>query len=660
MTIGIRKANRTERIYLGLLLALVAGFAFYFSLYTIGRHHAMGTSSFDLGIFDQLVWNVAHGHGLVYTLEAVTNRWLVHQEPILYLVALPYLLIPRAETLLVVQALAIAASGIPLYLLVKRWAGGRAWVGLLIVLVYFLSPALEGVVISDFHEVALAPLFLLWALYCIEERRLVWATLALLMALACKEDVALTVGAVGFATLLRRKDLRVYGAVVGVVGTAIYLLTWLAVPVRTAAVRDMFLIRYPEWFWPPSRLLATLWSQPGVVLAQMFSSTKRTYLIELFVQFGFLPLLSPAMTLMALPTLVINLFSTVPTQELCDRWHYHATVAPFLAAASGMVIGFALRRARDSRLWKALAALAIALLVAGSGLGHYLYGYTPLAADFAFPRGGSHYSVVLQARSLISPDASVSAQSALVPHLSGREVIYEYPRGAESAEVIALDLSAPYYTLPNTAEYEASIERLFADPSLGLIFARDGVLVFERGVASTAALDDGFYTYMVRSAPDEHAVPLSITFGALELAGVDFQLLRRGRIEGTLYWRALEGVPSTLRPAIALGRADGELIAIHRQDLPFRHATRERRAGEVYRLRTGVTVLGERCGGGWVYYAGVWDEGAGAWLEPQVGGLDGSILDVTVDGRETYWVPLLVVENCWGHLSLRQSPRDIR
>ncbi|MCX7681069.1 MAG: DUF2079 domain-containing protein [Anaerolineae bacterium] len=651
-------SQRVARVYLWAVIALAAGFAVYFSIYSIERHHALRSSAFDLGIFDQLMWNLTHGRGLVYTLESVTNRWLVHQEPILYLIALPYLLLPRAETLLVIQALSVAASGIPLYLLARRWAGHRGWAGLLIVVAYFMSPSLEGVVVSDFHEVAPAPLFLLLALYWIEERRLGWGTAALVMALACKEDVALTVGAVGFAVALRRKDLRLYGLAVGVIGSAVYLTTLFFASSRLAAVQNLFMWRFPEWAWPPLRLLNTMWSDPLLVLSHIFSPTKLTYIAWLLIPFGLLPLLSPALLLMALPTVGINLFSTFPTHYAYDNWHYNATVAPFLAAGCGMVIGFALRRAHDSRLWKLGAALAITLLGAGSSLGHYLYGYTPLAADFSFPKGGEHYRVVRAAAALIPPEASVSAQSALVPHLSGREVIYEYPRGTESAEVIALDLSAPYYTLPNTAEYEASIERLFADPSLGLVFARDGVLVFQRDMPTTAALDDGFYTYMVREAPDADVVPLSISFGALELAGARFQLLRRGRIEGTLYWRVTGEATPALRPAIALGRAGGELVAIHLQDLPFRHKEWGWQEEKVYRLHTGVTVGDGPCGTSWVYYASVWDESNGLWLEPEVEGTRSTVERIIVDGREIPWVPLLTVKSCWGHLSIPGAPGD--
>lgn len=654
------KSQRTELIYLWTVIALAAGFAIYFSIYSVARHQALRSSAFDLGIFDQLMWNLTHGRGLVYTLESVTNRWLVHQEPILYLIALPYLLLPRAETLLVIQALSVAASGIPLYLLVRRWADGRGWLGLLVVAVYFMSPALEGVVISDFHEVAPAPLFLLWALYWLEERRVVWGTVALVMALACKEDVALTVSAVGLATALRSKELRLYGVVVGVISGAVYLVTLLFASSRLAAVQNLFMWRFPEWAWPPSRLLITMGSDPQLVLSHIFSPTKITYMAWLLIPFGLLPLLSPALLLMALPTVGVNLFSTFPTHYAYDSWHYNATVAPFFAAGCGMVIGFALRHAQNSRLWKLGTAFAIALVGAGSGLGHYLYGYTPLAADFSFPRGGQHYRVVLEAVSLIPPEASVSAQSALVPHLSRREVIYEYPRGAESADVVALDLSAPYYTLSNTAEYEASIERLFADPSLGLIFARDGILVFRRHVPTTAMLDDGFYTYMVRDVPDAKATPFSVSFGVLELAGARFQLLRRGRIEGTLYWRAVGEISPALRPAIALGRAGGELVAIHLQDLPFRHMERGWQQGKLYRLHTGVTAWGGLCGERWVYYAGVWDEGRRAWLEPEIGEAGRAVERIMVEGRETYWVPLITVESCLGHLSVHRMPEDVR
>src|SRR5260370_41378517 len=106
---------------------LVAGLAFtYFVLYSVLsvlRHVTYHSFGPDLGIFDQVFWNTTRGRFLESTMslvQAQPHSYLAdHFSPVYLLLMPPYLLIPRPETLLVIQTLFLALGVWPLYLLTR-------------------------------------------------------------------------------------------------------------------------------------------------------------------------------------------------------------------------------------------------------------------------------------------------------------------------------------------------------------------------------------------------------------------------------------------------------------------------------------------------------------------------------------------------------------
>ena len=106
---------------------LVAGLASaYFLLYSVLsvlRHLTYHSFGPDLGIFDQVFWNTTQGRFFESTMslvQAQPHSYLADHFSPVYLLLMPaYALIPRPETLLVIQTLALALGAWPVYLLAK-------------------------------------------------------------------------------------------------------------------------------------------------------------------------------------------------------------------------------------------------------------------------------------------------------------------------------------------------------------------------------------------------------------------------------------------------------------------------------------------------------------------------------------------------------------
>lgn len=186
-------------------------------------HQRMITSSYDLGIFDQVVRSYAEGHLPVSEVKGQDFPVLGdHFSPILALVAPFYWVWRGAETLLVVQAALLAVSVVPLTLWTRRTLGGPA--GAVIGACYGLSWGIASAVGYDFHEVAFAVPLLAFSLTALGNDRLSAAAYWALPLLLVKEDLGLTVLVIGLVIAWRGdRRLGMFTVAAGVAAAALAL-----------------------------------------------------------------------------------------------------------------------------------------------------------------------------------------------------------------------------------------------------------------------------------------------------------------------------------------------------------------------------------------------------------------------------------------------------
>ena len=83
---------RKQTLPTAVLLLLVCLYATIFGVLAARAYPAHETGAFDLGVYDQALWNAAQGRGLSLTLvpHLGPTRFAIHVEPILFGVALFY------------------------------------------------------------------------------------------------------------------------------------------------------------------------------------------------------------------------------------------------------------------------------------------------------------------------------------------------------------------------------------------------------------------------------------------------------------------------------------------------------------------------------------------------------------------------------------------
>ncbi len=124
------------------VLALAIGvFAIVFGRLVVLRHERFGTFDFDLGIYDQAVWLLAHGHGFdtVRGLGVFGN----HVNLAFYLLVPFYWLGAGPNFLNLVMVAAVAASAVPVFRLGRHWLTDE-WHALVPALALALLVGLRG------------------------------------------------------------------------------------------------------------------------------------------------------------------------------------------------------------------------------------------------------------------------------------------------------------------------------------------------------------------------------------------------------------------------------------------------------------------------------------------------------------------------------------
>lgn len=595
--------GRTARVALALVAALALAFAAFFIVDQSLLHAAFATHAEDLGIMDQALWNTTNPHGrfLHQTIcdpigdtncLGDVSRTAIHFEPILLLISPIYAALASPLTLLVIQALIVAAGAFPAYWIASRRLRSPL-AGVAFAALYLAFPALQSAVASDFHAVTLSAAFVMFALYFMLARNNLGLWIACLLAMATKEEVPLLVMMIGLSVALLQRRWRLG---LGLAGVALaYLgLAEFVIHLSSPLGHSSTTLRY-------SYLTHT--SPQAILQHYLFAHDRIDYLRKLLSPTAYLALLSPLTLLIAAPELAINMLSADPLMH-SGNYQYNADIVPVIVFAAiesvallgavatwagNHVVGLGGRRRVALPGWEgprialtfARIVMAAAVLLALGVSFHEVRrsGATPLTWGFHWPRVTEHAQLANTFVAMIPPDASVSAQSDLVPHLSQRRFVYLFPDHAADAEYVLLDVTGNVFPLQDTpGAYLTRVRDLLAGGAYHVAAAQDGYLLLQRGAGNGPPPAPGdpyglpatFYSFTQAQAAPAH--PLAVRFGpSLELVGYDVWPkrdinLNMMPLEVTTYWRVTGPIAAGTAPAIALLPPGGAATLV--TDLP--------------------------------------------------------------------------------------------
>lgn len=324
----------------------------------------------DTGTFAQAILNA--GSGFTDSLEG-GSHFRYHFSPIIA-VLWPLLAITRSPlSLQFAQVVLIALAAVPLYAIVKNYAG-EAW-ALRCAILALIYPPLLANAFAEFHELAFYPVLALALIWAADRARWLWFSAAAILLVLIREDacvdlffIGIALAVIGFARgrtlergLLRGEPieperLAVAGIALALLSAAALAVYALVILPRVGPWAPSHFYRYPFANGPLQTALA-VFTHPLALLRAVATRGRLTYLLEAFVPLALLPLFT-RWAWLALPAFAGILLSSDESVWRMGM-HYVLLWAPWLLLAAS----YALVRLRSIAWWRMAIALCIIFLV---------------------------------------------------------------------------------------------------------------------------------------------------------------------------------------------------------------------------------------------------------------------------------------------------------
>ncbi len=535
---------------------LILGYTAFFTTQLLLHYYSFGSRALDLGNMGQTIWNNSQGNFFHQTNQpGATNRLSLHVEPILIPISWLYYLYPGSEILFLFQSLVVALGAIPVFAL-ARFKLNHDGLALLFALVYLMFPAIEAATLLDFHAVTLSPTFLLAAFYYLERQQPKRFAIFAMLAVACKEDMTLLVLMFGFWSLDFRFWIKGWQSKIqnpkskiGLVTIALCLgWTFLAVfviPRTFAGTENIHWGRYHHLGDTPLNIVINFFRQPHLFWQHLNEVNALNYVRLLLTPTAFTALLNPPTLLLALPSLGVNLLSNFPPMQRVNSLIYAAPLVPTVLISSI----YGVKRINDlatNHLRPSLARSfqwAVGFLILTTTLiYHAQYGYLPGGGQFrGWEKITAHDRQSAQLFSKIPPQAKLSAQDRLNPHVSQRETLYIFDR-VDDADHIVLDVSEDAWPLHPVALRDKVTDFLRGD--FGVLVAFDGYLLLAKNRPDLPqTLPNAFFDFARARQPLKPQFVTHLTFDdKLQLLGYDLDLGAHEELLPvvTLYWQTLK------------------------------------------------------------------------------------------------------------------------
>ena len=505
-------------------LTLTAIFFVFMSVFSLHRYYSF-YASYDHGLFDQVFWNNLHGHFFQSSLtSANSSSAIFNQETptvsyihlgqhfvIDFLLWLPiYALFPSGATLVVLQVALITAAGLVLYALARHYLPSR--LAVFITAGFYGANAVIGPTFANFYEQCQIPLFVFSLFLALEKRRwwVFWLFVAL--TLGVREDAGFIVFSVGVYLILSRRYPRI--------GLALCLLSVSYVAIVTNAIMPLFShdnsriylsSRFGQYGVgdDPSTLdvIRGILTHPKeLVLSLLTPFDKRVrYFSGQWLPLAYIPVLSAsAWILSGFP--LLELLLQQGESPLAISIRYALTVVPGLFY--GTILWWSQHPERFKpgfrRFWIGCITLSILFSIVSSPnrVFYFLFpdSYRPLVY-ISLGRQWEHVGHIRALMQAIPRDASVSATTYLIPHLSGRRGIIRLPvLKLQDDQKQVVEVEYALADLWQLQKYQAAfkgdrnslqglvslIDQSLAQNKYGVLDVQDGVVLLQRQVSSQA------------------------------------------------------------------------------------------------------------------------------------------------------------------------------
>ena len=472
--------------------ALIPIAAVYAALLFAGlfyRHRHFGSSTFELGAYHSVLWNVAYRGTPWNSLERV-HQWSTHLEVGLAVLAPFYRIAATPIWLWLAESVCVAAAALPIDALARRITGDRM-IGLLAAVAMLLSPQLVLGQLADFHVLALCVLpvaVMAWAVEADSSRGLALGAAA---SMALREQMGLIVAVAAVMWVLRHGKRRAPpAALLAAIAVAVSAIEiFVVIPAFGSGQSFHYVAHYAQLGGSADEALSTAARRPLGVIATILDMRRGRYVAELLsgaAPLAFLALRSARRSawplVLALPQLALQLVSN-SERKYQLHFPYGMPIVPLIAASAVMALAFVpTEKWRDARRLAAMGWLALTLLHLAGKLPSPMGPGRAIDPSFA---GSPRALALAKAIASVPKEASISAQDGVVPHVAARSEVHRWPDGRMMDDFILLDMQGLAHNVSNKAAISASVRQLRADARFEIVVDEAGVLLAKRVVRTT-------------------------------------------------------------------------------------------------------------------------------------------------------------------------------
>ena len=389
---------------------------------SLGRHEALLSSAYDLGIFNQAMWLITNGQEPFSTF--IQHHILAdHASFVLYIIALPYALWQTPEALLVLQAAIVSSAIFPLALLCRDAGLLNSQIAL-VMLAYCLFPPVINISLFDFHpDILVLPLLFLMLLG--HARNNIWVFLiSALCICASKEIFGLSILAYGLACVIAHRDFK-YGLLAIAMGASWFMFaTRWVIPYFSGNDPSFSLSRNLYRFNGlgdnPRAMLLNAISRPWLFIARIFSARSFIFAASFIGPIAYIFWGGRKNLLFYLiasvPTLLFIILSVSGAEVSLSRQYCLPLVPYAIMLVKDWLVWINSTKAKN----KFASVVIIIFTVAG------FVGFTRAlrtAADVVVKVPSTYVRIVHQTISQIPQSASVYTSDKIASQLSGRRLV---------------------------------------------------------------------------------------------------------------------------------------------------------------------------------------------------------------------------------------------
>lgn len=434
-------------------------FGLIYSLVAFVNHYCFRTFALDLGAYTNALYDYSHFRWNDASLFKEVPRNMLSDHFDLFLVLIsPLSLIFGQYTLQLVQIVFILLGGLGVYRYIYFKSNDKRF-ALLAQLHLYLFFGVFSAISFDYHSNVIAAMLVPFLFLLLEKHQFAKAWGILLLILVCKESMAvMMISLLAGMLLLYRKDKPVQKQVGGLMlFSVLYFIVVIKLAMPAMAPEGKYEhYKYHALGNSYEEAMVFIVTHPVKAFVLQFVNHLDNPLYNgvkaefyLFVILSGLPLLfaKPSYLLMLVVPVIAKMSYDDPAIWSIDS-QYAIEFAAILTIGAFSVLA-QVRNAKTRIVWSAvLCSLSLAATIRLMDHTVYLHDYNRLRI---YQKGhyirGHDVQAIHRTINSIPPDASVAAQSPLVPHLAYRDKCYQLPIIKDARYIIASKREPETYPL---------------------------------------------------------------------------------------------------------------------------------------------------------------------------------------------------------------------